>query len=134
MSTTKTSKQQRLNWAGLIIGLIVVIWLTWLAVKLYSIGYDMRVVIIPLISWVAIAIVWRWKLLGGVILIAWILLGAATSYVIDPMQLGFIGFLFACSPLAVSAILTLLSWKEERKQARLAYNSVIQLNTFLKPQ
>ncbi len=118
MSTTKTSKKQVLRWAGLIIGLLVVIWLTWLAVRLHSLGYDMRVVVIPTISWVAIAIVWRWKLLGGVMLIAWILLGIATSYIIDPMQLGFIGFLFACVPLAVSAILSLLSWKEERKQAR----------------
>ncbi len=118
MSTTKTSKQQALRWAGLIIGLLVVIWLTWLAVRLHSLGYDMRIVIMPTISWVAIAIVWRWKLLGGVMLIAWILLGVATSYVIDPMQLGFVGFLFACVPLAVSAILSLLSWKEERKQAR----------------
>jgi hypothetical protein len=120
MGATKTSKRQRLNWAGLIISLIVVIWLTWLAVRLHSIGYDMRVVIIPIISWVVIAIVWRWKLLGGVMLIAWILLGAVTSFVIDPMQLGFIGFLLVCLPLAISAILSLLSWKEERKQARLA--------------
>ena len=123
MSTRKTSKQQALRWAGLIIGLLVVIWLTWLAVRLHSLGYDMRVVVIPTISWVAIAIVWRWKLLGGVMLIAWIFLGAATSYVIDPMQLGFVGFLFACVPLAVSGILSVLSWKEERKQARAEINN-----------
>lgn len=123
MSTTKTNKQQALRWSGLIIGLLVVIWLTWLAVRLHSIGYDMRVVVIPTISWVAITIVWRWKRLGGVMLIAWILFGAATSYVIDPMRLGFVGFLFACVPLTVSAILSLLSWKEEQKQARTEINT-----------